>query len=148
MSYSSIVYQTKPDGAGWEITRQKEMKKLFLTGITCVLVAVAAILTMSFKSIPTVSNSDCINFQGNAYDDGEYIASVTLTSSCQFLFINKEESPHEYIRGTYSIDGTIEKGSQCRIKIYIDGQPTQYGTIGWPVIDDKIILILGDYQFY
>ena len=63
-------------------------------------------------------------------------------------FINKEESPHEYIRGTYSIDGTIEKGSQCTIKIYIDDEPVQYGTIGWPIQDNKIVLILGDYIFY
>jgi hypothetical protein len=103
---------------------------------------------MSFKTTLAVSNEGCITFQGNAYDDGECIATVTLTSSCQFLFINKEESPHEYIRGTYSIDGTIEKGGQCRIKIYVDGEPTQYGTIGWPVEDNKIVLILGDYIFY
>ena len=83
------------------------MKKLLITGITCVLVAIFAILTMSSKSILTSPSGDCINFQGNAYDDGVCMASVTLTSSCQFLFINKEESPHEYIRGTYSIDGTI-----------------------------------------
>ena len=123
------------------------MKRIIITGVSCVMVAVFAVLTMSFKT-QNATSGDCINFQGNAYDDGECIASVTLTSSCQFLFINKEESPHEYIRGTYSIDGTIEKGGQCRIKIYIDGQPTQYGTIGWPILDNKIVLILGDYQFY
>ena len=128
-------------------TAGNEMKKYIITGISCVMIAVFAVLTMSFKTQKATSG-DCIYFQGNAYDDGVCIASVTLTSSCQFLFINKEESPHEYIRGTYSIDGTIEKGGQCRIKVYVDGQPTQYGTIGWPVLDDRIVLILGDYQFY
>jgi len=129
-------------------TAGKEMKKFIITTVSCVIVAVFAVLTMSFKTTHTENSGNCINFQGNAYDGGECIASVTLTSSCQFLFINKEESPHEYIRGTYSIDGVIEKGGQCRIKVYIDGQSTQYGSIGWPVLDDRIVLILGDYQFY
>lgn len=123
------------------------MKKLVITVLSSVLIATFSIIGMSFKTTQTASSDDCIYFQGNAYDDGECIATVTLSSQCKFLFINKEESPHEYIRGTYSIDGTIEKGGECRISVYIEGHPTQYGTIGWPVVDNKIVLVLGDYVF-
>ncbi|MBR0055582.1 MAG: hypothetical protein IJP65_09835 [Bacteroidales bacterium] len=124
------------------------MKKFFIAGVSCLVIALFAVLTMSFKVSQTELCSGCIDFAGNAYDDGDCIASVTLTPSCQFLFTNKEESPYEYIRGTYSIDGSIEKGGQCTIKIYIDGEPTQYGTIMWPIEDNKIFLSLGDYLFY
>lgn len=123
------------------------MKKTIISGLSCALIIAFTLLTMSFKTAQNSSYNDCIYFQGNAYDDGECIASVTLSSSCNFLFINKEEQPHIRLQGTYSIDGTLTKGSVCTIKIYIEGEPTQYGTLAWGT-EDGIHLLLGDYDFH
>lgn len=90
------------------------------------------------------NNSNCITRTFDAYDDGEKIASLTLTSGCYFTLVDIEN--RESTKGTYELSGELQPGRSERLYLYVNGEYIGSCPIMWPM-QGRLTVIINGYSF-
>ena len=113
--------------------------------LTFILIPAIALVAFSVPKGAMQKQSTCMNWSGKAYENGQHVASFSMTSDCKFVLDDHEYDEHH--RGTYSMSNAIEKkGDEAIITLYSNDGSTGLAKMVWP-LQQGICVIMDDLLF-